>query len=119
MFKRMINWIKKMLKRIRNAALRATLKAMAWLKENPELVLAGAPFVIRGAKSIYRKHAKSASQKWAEKERYRIDHTYYDRSHDIYYELKRKMTNNDSKMFATLRDQGYSAFQALQFLNLI
>lgn len=119
MFKNLFQRIKRWLKKVVNNAKELATKIANWVKENPEIVLAGAPFVIRGVKTLYRKHAKSASQKWAEKERYRIDHTYYDRSHDIYYELKRKMTNNDSKMFATMRDQGYSAFQALQFLNLI
>lgn len=118
-FKRMFIRIKRALKAAKEFVVRTAKRFIGWCDENPELVLLAAPIVIKSVKEMWSKFAKSASQRWAERERHRIDHTYYDRRTDIHWTLKRKMTNAEAMIFEMRKDAGESTYRILYDLGLI
>jgi hypothetical protein len=86
-----------------------------WLDDNKEVLLLASPFLIKAGKAAYRKTRKTK----AEQERYRIDHTYYDRHLDLHYTLKRPMTNEDLAIFEMRRRNDEPTHQILKDLGLI
>lgn len=87
-----------------------------WAKEYPELALSiVVPVAVAGIKStqslIVNNRIKS--------ERNRIDHTYYDPSSGMHWELKRKASNNDRAEILRRKAQGDDVYTILRNMNLL
>jgi len=102
-------------RKVKVEASQTATKVVAWGVKNKELVIATIPVVITVAKT---------GQSWAvnhrvKTERNRINHTYYDPSTGMHWELKRKATNADRAEILRRKAAGQDAYTILRQMNLI
>lgn len=69
--------------------------------------------------TLLKKTMKTAAIRNAEKERERIDTTYYDPSTGLHWQLRRKPTNRERAIFAERKRQGEPAELILDDLGLL
>lgn len=101
--------------KVKVEATQTATKAVEWGVENKELVIAMIPVAITVVKT---------GQSWAvnhrvKTERSRIDHTYYDPSTGMHWELKRKATNADRAEILRRKKAGQDTYTILRQMNLI
>lgn len=77
-------------------------------------IIVGLPVVIGGARSLY----KALKPTVYEQERKRIDHTYYDPSTGLHWELKRKLTNNERAELDRRRRNGEAVIDILKSMKV-
>lgn len=111
--------IKQKIEDVRWKAKQKVAAAKEWVKENKEVVILAAPVVIKAGKEIYKSHHKTAAQKWQEKERERIETTYYDPSSGLHWKLNREPTNEERIVIDRKRREGYDVGEVLMSLGLI
>lgn len=90
-------------------------EAVEFANRNKEILIVAAPVVIAGIKSgqslMVNRRIKG--------ERKRIDHTYYDPSTGMHWELKRKATNADRAEILRRKKAGQDVYDILRQMNLI
>lgn len=86
-----------------------------WVANNPEMTVAmvgGAAALIKSTQSLVVNHRVRSERK-------RIDHTYYDPSTGMHWELKRKATNADRAEILRRKKNGSDIYTILREMNLI
>ena len=107
--------VKDFASKVGNEAKALGSKAIDFGVENKELCIAMIPVVV-GALQMGRSHVVSHR---AKTERRRIEHTYYDPSSGMHWELKRKATNADRAEILRRKAQGEDIYNILRQMNLI
>ena len=94
---------------------RKYVQTKAFVKEHGrEIVTVGIPTAIVVTKAI----VKACSKTQYEKERDRIDHTYYDPATGAHWELKRKLTNKERQELINRKDDGEDVYDILQDMKV-
>lgn len=99
----------------KNEATRAANDAVEWAIDNKELVIAMIPVAIAAIKT----GQSLAVNHRVKMERKRIDHTYYDPSTGMHWDLKRVATNNDRVVIMKRRKNGDEIYDILRDMKLI
>lgn len=90
-------------------------KLLDWISDHKLEALAFATFI----GGLIKKSVKSSAVRHAEKERKRVDETYYDPSTGIHWQLRRKPTNREREIFAARKRNGEPAEVILSELGLL
>ena len=85
-----------------------------FVKEHGREILVAAPAVIAGATGVYKTLKPTVYQQ----ERKRIDHTYYDPSTRLHWELKRKLTNKEREELDRRRRSGEAVGDILRSMRV-
>ena len=86
-----------------------------WVANNPEMTVA----MVGGAAALIKSTQSLAVNHRVRSERKRIDHTYYDPSTGMHWELKRKATNADRAEILRRKKAGKDTYTILREMNLI
>ena len=89
--------------------------AIRFADENKELVIASVPVVI----ALVKTGQSRVVNKRMKDERKRIDHTYYDPSTGMHWELRRKATNHDRAEIIRRKANGQDTYTILRQMGLI
>ena len=92
-----------------------TKEAAQWIGDNPEMALA----IAGGAATLLKSTQSLVVNRRVRLERNRIDHTYYDPSTGMHWDLKRKATNADRAEILRRKALGQDAYTILKQMNLI
>lgn len=103
-------------KKARDVVIGKTAEAIEWASENPKeaigsIIAAGAAFA--GLKKIL--PTKTATQK----ERDRIDHTYYDPQTGLHWQLTRRLTNAERGRIAAAKRDGTPVENVLSRMGVL
>lgn len=82
--------------------------------EHGKEIIVALPVIIGGVTGIY----KTFKPTNYEQERKRIDHTYYDPSTGLHWELKRKLTNNERAELDRRRRDGEAVIDILKSMKV-
>lgn len=106
-------------KKVADDAISATRETIVntvhWVAENPEMTIA----IIGGAAALIKSTQSLVVNQRIHAERRRIDHTYYDPSTGMHWELKRKATNADRAEILRRKKNGSDIYTILREMNLI
>lgn len=90
-------------------------QAAAFARRNKELIVVSVPIAVAAIKS----GQSLMVNRRLNKERSRIDHTYYDPRTGFHWELKRKPSNADRAEILRRKEKGQDMYQILKEMNLI
>lgn len=98
-----------------NGTKQIVVDAVNWGFENPEkvvMILGISASILKASQSLIVSHR-------VRMERARIDHTWYDPSTGMHWQLCRKATNADRAMILKMKQSGMDAYTILKQLRLI
>ena len=102
-------------RKAKREALDAGSRALEFANRNRELIVIGAPVLIATIKS----GQSLVVNRRLRNERSRIDHTYYDPSTGMHWELRRKATNADRAEILRRKKDGQDVYTILRQMKLI